>query len=183
MFTLRSAITTLLTAVLLLPAPALRASEPQAGKSASGSDPEVQGTDQMKSELQQLKQAVAALEQRLAAQEKAARDKAAQKPAPAQAAAAPPPAAEPDEMKDLGRRVSVLELEQATDRVKITGDFRFEAHSIRADVPAHFDGMNLQNGIVKAMFAVNALGRMPASMSEINGAIAGHYSDYQQFTN
>ena len=142
----------------------------------------------MKSDLQKLKQAVAALEQRLAAQEKAAQekaaqDKAAQKPAPAEAAAAPPPAAEPDEMKDLGRRVSVLELEQATDRVKITGDFRFEAHSIRADVPAHFDGMNLQNGIVKAMFAVNALGRMPASMSEINGAIAGHYSGYQQFTN
>lgn len=166
----RSAVNTLLTFVLLLWSPALYAEESQAGKADSGAGRTTAAADQMKTELQKLKDAVAALEQRLAAKEQTGQKPAAQ-----------PAGAEADEVKDLGRRVSVLEREQATDRVKITGDFRFEAHSIRAEVPAHFDGMQLQNGIVKAMFATSVLGRMPASVNEINGAVAGHSAAFQQF--
>lgn len=176
---LRFTTSTLLTFVLLIPSPALSAAEQQAGKPAADSGQAASATDQMKNELQRLRDAIAALEQRLAAQEKTSPAKAE---TAAGAGAAPASAVEPEEVKELDRRVSVLEREQATDRVKITGDFRFEAHSIRAEVPAHFDGMDLQNGIIKAMFAVNALGQMPASMNQINSVVASRPVEFQQFT-
>ena len=87
------------------------------------------------------------------------------------------------DVKELDKRVSATEREQALDRLRITGDYRFEAHSIAGKVPAHFDGMALQNLVVKTMFAMPILGRPPASVAEINNTVAGHYSDYQFFTN
>jgi hypothetical protein len=134
-------------------------------------------SDDLKQELEKLKKAVAALEERLKAQEK-------QTPVPAQALVQQKPASElVTDVKDLDKRVSATEREQALDRLRITGDFRFEAHSIAGKVPAHFDGMALQNLVVKSMFAMPILGRPPASVAEINNTVASHYSDYQYFTN
>ena len=118
---------------------------------------------------------MAALEERLKAQEKQA-----QAPAPAQ----PQHASElVSDVKELGERVSQTERGQALDRVRFTGDFRFETHAITGKIPAHFDGMALQNLVVKSMFAMPLLGRPPASVSEINNTVASHYGDYQYFTN
>ena len=44
------------------------------------------------------------------------------------------------------------ERKSALDRINFTGDFRFEAHNIDADLDAYFDGMELQNLMVDTMF-------------------------------
>jgi hypothetical protein len=130
----------------------------------------------LKDELEKLKQQVAALEERLKAQD----GKAA---APASAPKPPEPAASEvaATLKELDQRVSATERGQALDRIRFTGDYRFEAHAISGKVPAHFDGMKLQNLVVKTMFAMPVLGRPPASVNEINNTVNSHYADYQQF--
>ena len=135
-------------------------------------------TPSLKDELEKLKQQVAALEERLKAQEGQA---AAPAPAPAKAAE-PAPSEVAATLKELDQRVSATERQTALDRIRFTGDYRFEAHSIAGRVPAHFDGMQLQNLMVKTMFATPILGRPPASVSEINNAVSSHYADYLQFT-
>src|SRR5450759_2570392 len=170
-----------LSSILLiqLAGPVERAGD-AAGPAASegvAATPEADTSVELKQELEKLKKAVAALEERLKAQEK-------QTQAPAQALVPQKPASElVADVKDLDKRVSETEREQALDRLRITGDYRFEAHSIAGKVPAHFDGMALQNLVVKTMFAMPILGRPPASVAEINNTVAGHYSDYQFFTN
>jgi Protein of unknown function (DUF3373) len=155
---------------------AQNAAKSAASASASASAP-ADPADELKQELEKLKKAVAALEERLKTQEK-------QTQAPAQALVQQQPVSElVTDVKDLDKRVSATEREQALDRLRITGDYRFEAHSIAAKVPAHFNGMALQNLVVKTMFAMPILGRPPASVAEINNTVAGHYSDYQFFTN
>ena len=132
----------------------------------------------MRQEIEQLKKALAALEARLAAQEKTAQASQTQtqtdqsKTAELEAT-----------VRDLDQRVSESEMHGALDRVRITGDYRFEAHSIWGRVPAHFDGLSLQNLVVKTMFAMPILGRLPVSVDEINNTVAANSADYQQFAN
>ena len=144
------------------------------------------GADSQKAvaqEIERLKKSIADLEKRLAAQESAAQ--------PAKAASGTEKAKSPDasstEIKaridDLEKRVASAELQQAQDRVKFTGDFRFEAHSIWGNVPAHFDGMKFQNLVVRTMFAMPILGRPPQSVAEINNTVSSNYANYLQFTN
>lgn len=159
-----------------------------AGSPAPPTDPAAQssavpsGSDdptQLRKELEQLKQAVVALEQRLAAQE-SSKEKRTE---PAPQTAQPAVSAVVADVKDLDDRVSKTEREQALDRLRFSGDYRFEVHNIRGTVPAHFDGMALQNLVVKTMFAMPVLGRAPASVAEINQTINANYSQYQQFSN
>lgn len=128
--------------------------------------------DALRQEIERLKQSLQKLEQRLEAQEKAA----AQPPAPA---AAPVDVAA--QLKELDDRVSQTERGQATDRLRFTGDYRFEAHTIRGTVPSHFDGMQLQNLLVKTLFVSPILGRSPRSVAEINSTVAANAGAYQQF--
>jgi hypothetical protein len=132
----------------------------------------------LREEIEQLKKALKALESRLSAQEKAAEEKQSVPPAPA--------VTQVDlqkSLKELDRRVAKTEKNQALDKIQWGGDYRFEAHSINATVPDHFDGMKLQNLVVKSMFAMGATGQMPSSIGQINQIVASHYSDYQYFTN
>jgi hypothetical protein len=134
----------------------------------------------MQQEIDQLKKTLADLEKRLAAQETAAQ------PAKESAAAKTEGASSEEvnaRMDDLEKRVAASEVYQAQDRVKVTGDYRFEAHTIWGDVPAHFDGMALQNLVVKTMFAMPILGRPPQSVGEINNTVSSNYANYLQFTN
>ena len=147
---------------------------PDGAPAKASADPAADATAVLQQELDKLKQEVAALEQRLKAREQQAQQ-------PAQPA---PPASEvAASLKDLDQRVSATERGQALDRLRFTGDYRFESHSILGTVPAHYDGMQLQNLVVKTMFAMPILGRPPAGVTEINNTVASHYSDYQQFTN
>ncbi len=103
-----------------------------------------------------MKKAVAAMEERLATQEKATQEKAAQEK---KDEAKPQPAAEQQStaelaatVKDLDHRISQTERRGALDRINFSGDYRFEAHSIWGSVPAHYDGMQLQNLMVKTLW-------------------------------
>ncbi len=86
------------------------------------------------------------------------------------------------EVRDLEKRVMKNERKTALDRIHFTGDFRFEAHSIQADIPAHFDGMLLQKNLVDTMFYYGATGQFPAALGDVNSFVASHYGDYLYFT-
>ncbi len=126
-------------------------------------------TEQLRAEVEQMRKMLTAMEERLAAQEK----KQQEQPAAADTQA---------KVKELDQRVTKQERDSALSKVRFGGDYRFEAHSIKGTVPAHFDGMMLQNLVVKSMFAMNVLGRPPMSVNEINNAVATHYGDYKYFT-
>lgn len=88
------------------------------------------------------------------------------------------------EIKDLEKRVMKNERKTALDRIDFTGDFRFEANSITTETPAHFNGMQLQNMMVKTMFYMGATGSMqpPADFGDIDAFIAQNYASYLYFT-
>lgn len=140
----------------------------------AAASPGADSADTLKQELEKLKAEVAALEQRLKAQEQQSESQKQQPASPSEIAAS---------LKELDDRVSQTERGQALDRLRFTGDYRFEAHSIIGRVPAHFDGMRLQNLVVKSMFAMPILGRAPASVAEINNTVGSNYANYLQFTN
>ena len=160
---------------LLLSGPSVSAQtaeQPATGSGAVAASATPDTAEQLQQEINALKNALAALERRLAAQEK---QKQEQKPQPSTTELA-------SELKELDQRVSQTEREQALDRLKITGDYRFEAHTIAGRVPSHYDGMDLQNLLVKTMFSMPILGRPPGSVDEINRTVNTHFADYQQFT-
>ena len=145
------------------------------GPPANASAPSQTSTvsiEEMKQEIENLKKTLGALEQRLSEQEKQ------NQPQKQPAAAAEQLAAD---VKELDQRVSTAERGQALDRLRITGDFRFEAHSIMGHVPAHYDGMTMQNLLVKTMFSMPILGRPPSSVNEINSTVNKNWAGYQQF--
>lgn len=126
----------------------------------------------LRQEIEQLKQVIRNLEERLDRQEKAQAPKEQSQTEPLSVA-----------VEELEKRLSEAEKHGALDRVRLTGDYRFEAHTIWGRVPSHFDGMGLQNLVVKTMFAMPILGRPPSSVAEINNTVAANYADYLQFTN
>lgn len=95
--------------------------------------------------------------------------------------AEPSPTPDP-KVEELEKRIQKLERDAALDRVQFSGDFRFEAHSIDASVPNHFDGMALQNQVVNTLFYAGATGRFPQGMGQVNDFIRQNYSDYLYFT-
>jgi hypothetical protein len=137
-------------------------------------------TTELRQEVDQLKKTISLLEQRLAAQEQKA---------------APTSAAEPmqqnivdtsitTDVKELSERMSQGERKNALDRLNWSGDFRFQAYSYTSNIPNHFDGMQLQNLLVKTMFYMNTnAGQPPPSVAAITQNVSAHYADYLQFTN
>ena len=172
-----------------------------------------QDNSQMKQEIDQLKKQLAAMEERLAAQEKAAQDKAAEEAKKTEDAKKAEEARKEDtvsatdlqtQVKDIDQRLGKTERHSALDRLQWSGDFRVESHSIFGHVPAHFDGMRLQNLMVKTLWFGALNGYTPAQMGQIlssptlpngqantpanfasllNGAVAANYSSYQYFAN
>ncbi len=147
----------------------------KAGTDGAVASPGADSTEPLQQELEKLKKEVAALEARLKAQEQQSQLQKHQPAAPPSEVAA--------SLKELDQRVSDTERGQALDRLHFSGDYRFEAHSIIGRVPSHFDGMKLQNLVVRTMFAMPILGRPPASLTEINNTVSSNYANYLQFTN
>ena len=87
------------------------------------------------------------------------------------------------DLQDIEKRLEKVERASAQDRIRFTGDYRFEAHSITASIPDHFDGMKVQNGLVNTLFYYGATGSLPQSMAAVNQFVAQHYGDYLYFTN
>lgn len=137
----------------------------------AAAEPQRSEAQQLREEIDLLKKTIGALEQRLEAQEK--RQTEAADPVTEDTVA---------KVKELDRRVMKTERDTGLNRVRIGGDYRFEAHSIQGEIPDHVDGMKLQNLLVQTLFASSVLGRPPQSIDEISGTVAGNYSQYQQFT-
>lgn len=162
----------------------LAVSVPLSAQAPAQSSPE----EAMRAEIDQMKKQLAALEQKLADQEKAnqrAAEQAKAEQAKAEAAAAPQPESQQlvSKVKDLEHRVQKTERNAALDRVRITGDFRFEAHTINSTIPNHYDGMALQNLLVQAIFAMQQTGAPPTSVAQITNTVANNYGSYLYFTN
>lgn len=131
-----------------------------------------------------MKKAVAAMEERLAAQEKATQAKKDKEEVKQPSSESTNTVELTAAVKDLDHRVTQTERRGAMDRINFTGDYRFEAHSIWGNVPAHYDGMQLQNLVVKSLFYVNTNGgALPPSIDAINNNVAQNYAGYQYFTN
>lgn len=104
----------------------------------------------------------------------------------------PARAADDDErIDDLEKRLQKVERDSALDRVRFTGDFRFEAHSITATVPGYTDGLALQRDLVDTIFYFQRTGMPPIPgapgetarnvLDAYIGASADNYIAYQQY--
>lgn len=161
----------LILAILLVPAPLAWGQTPVPPGMTLGAVEEPQGENtQLRKEIEDLKKLLTALEDRLKAQEQK------------QQQIEPKQDKVVTDIKDLDKRVTRTERDTALQRIRWGGDYRFQAHSIRGDIPAHFDGMKLQNLLVRTMFAMNILGRPPMGVDEINQTVAANFSGYQYFT-
>jgi Protein of unknown function (DUF3373) len=153
---------------------------------------QAEDTAQLRKEVEQLKKTVAEMEARLAAQEK---------PQPA-AARKSETVSVPDlqaNVKDIDERVRETERKSYLDRLNWSGDYRFEAHTIRGSIPSHYDGMALQNLVVRTLWLTApssqgglGMGFDPAMLQAMTPAqfkgfldsqVTGNYSSYQFFTN
>jgi Protein of unknown function (DUF3373) len=156
--------------------------------------------EQMQQQINTLKNQLSALEGRLKAQEEAAKQKAAATPEEGTVSAGELKA----EVKELDQRVGKTERKSALDRLQWSGDFRVESHSIFGNVPKHYDGMQLQNLMVKSLWFAGQNGITPGQMAGmlssptlpngaantpanfaalVNGAVANNYGSYQFFAN
>jgi hypothetical protein len=160
---------------------------------AQSAPPATDDAAQLRQEIDQLKKTVNALEQRLDAQQKTAQPTVAQ-PADKKEEAVSTADLQTS-IRDLNDRVLESERKGLRDRLEWGGDYRFEAHTIRGNVPAHYDGMQLQNLTVKTLwlfapksqgglgmtFDPNMLGQMtPNQFSGFIGQqVQQNYSQYQ----
>ncbi len=127
---------------------------------------------------------MAALESRLAAQEKKDGDGQGAADGNHMFADQSSPSAATVDVKDINNRLNATERRSALDRLNWSGDFRFMGYSYTANIPSHFDGMQLQNLLVKTMFYMQTnQGQMPTSVTQINNNVGKKYSDYLYFTN
>jgi hypothetical protein len=141
----------------------------------------------MRQQIEQLTQTLAALEKRLETQEKLQQQQQVQQQQQQQAQQQRQVESTQKELSEkvdeLDTRVAKSEVRNALDRLNFSGDYRFEAHTIVGHVPQHYDGLALQNLVVKTMFAMPILGRMPTGVDEINNTVSNNYANYLQFTN
>ena len=166
-----------------------------AGLWAQTTPPATDDAAQLRQEIDQLKKTINTLEQRLDAQEKATQQNAT--PAPKEAVVTTQDL--DNRVRDLNDRMAETERRGLRDRLNWGGDYRFEAHTIVGNVPAHYDGMQLQNLTVKTLwlFAPTSQGGLgwtfdPSLLQQytpnqfagvINQQVQQNYSQYQFFTN
>lgn len=178
--------------ILLISVPATWA---QAPVPAANND-----TQQMQQQINELKKQISALEARLNAQDESAKDKKAETPVEGTVSVTELK----DQVKELDQRVGKTERRSALDRLQWSGDFRVETNSIFGNVPTHYDGMQVQNLMVKSLWFAGQNGITPGQMAGmlsaptlpngqpntpanfaalVNGAVANNYGGYQFFTN
>lgn len=148
-----------------------------------GSHPELRAQiEALKAEIQKLdalKGQMASLEQRLIESE--ARAAAVDKAGAEVSQVSKDLAMVQDDVDDLDKRMTNPERHAVVDAIEWGGDFRFEAHSIQAEVPAHFDGMALQKGIVDTMFYFTRTGGPPMAPGAAQAEIQANYGQYLGF--
>lgn len=160
-------ITVMIAGLFLLAGGTLRAQAPAQPAAVSTDN----ATD-LRQEIEKLKETVSALEQRLEAEDKAKKEEAASSPSELES-----------KFRDLNDRMNAAERKGVLDRLQWSGDYRYQVNSITGSQPAHFDGMMLQNLVVKTMFYMQTNGgAFPSGVDALNNNVAARYSDYQYFT-
>lgn len=171
---------------------------------AQTAPPATDDAAQMRQEIDQLKKTINSLEQRLDAQENSSKATSAQAPSapsPATQAVSAKNDAVSDlqtNVRDLNERVNQTERKTLRDRLEWGGDYRYEFHVIRGNIPTHYDGMQLQNLMVNTLwlftpqsqgglgmtFDPSMLGQMtPSQFSSFLGQqVQQNYAQYQFFT-
>lgn len=173
-----------------------------AGLWGQTSPPAADDTAQLRQEIDQLKKTVSALEQRLDAKQNPVSPVV-----PESSTVAPQPSSPKDEAvselqtstRDLNERVNQVERKTLRDRLQWGGDYRYEMHTIRGSIPAHYDGMQVQNLMVNTLwlfapqsqgglgmtFDPNMLSQMtPTQFAGFLGQqVQQNYAQYQYFTN
>lgn len=102
--------------------------------------------NQLRQEIDQLKKTVNVLEQKLDAQSK---------PVASEHATADLVSNYSElssDLKEMEKRLSETEKSTALDRVKFSGDYRFQVNAIWGNVPNYFNGLELRNYVVKSLF-------------------------------
>lgn len=134
----------------------------------------------LRQQIEQLKKTVAALEARLDAQEKQSTESSSK----AQATTTGEATVSAADLKDLNDRVDQAEKKDTLDRLNWSGDYRFQMYGFSSNYPAHYDGMQMQNLIVRSMFYMQTNGgAMPTSVADIQNNVNARYADYLNFTN
>lgn len=172
---------------------------------AQTAPPATDDAAQMRQEIDQLRKTINSLEQRLDAQESTSKTASPQPPsapsATTQAVSGKDEAVSDlqTNVRDLNERVNQTERKTLRDRLEWGGDYRYEFHVIRGNIPTHYDGMQLQNLMVNTLwlftpqsqgglgmtFDPNMLGQMtPTQFSAFLGQqVQQNYAQYQYFTN
>lgn len=175
------------------------------GMWAQTAPPATEDAAQLRQEIDQLKKNLNSLEQRLNAQDSAAKAAAVEapavRPAPAQQSSSKDEAVADlqTRVRDLNERVNQSERKTLRDRLEWGGDYRYEFHVIRGNIPDHYDGMQLQNLMVNTLwlftpqaqgglgmaFNPAILGQMtPSQFSGFLGQqVQQNYAQYNFFTN
>jgi hypothetical protein len=167
---------------------------------AQTAPPATDDAAQLRQEIDQLKKTLNSMEQRLDAQER--ESKAAVPQNAGTQAVLPKDETVTDlqtNVRDLTDRVNQSERKSLKDRLEWGGDYRFEVHTIRGNIPAHYDGMQVQNLMVNTLwlftpqakgglgmtFDPNMLSQMtPTQFSGfLQQQVQQNYSQYQYFTN
>lgn len=87
-----------------------------------------------------------------------------------------------EKVKELEKRVRDLETKSLKDRLKFSGEYRFEAHNLHYEFNDYFDGMQLQALTVGAMFYMGSNGgAFPTSPEDIQNNIEQNYGDWRGF--
>ncbi len=87
-----------------------------------------------------------------------------------------------EEVEILDDRMMVAEKHAILDKVRMSGEFRFQAHSIQADIPDHFNGIGIQGDLVNTLFYFQSNGAPPMDLDQVNDFIRDNYADYLYFT-
>ncbi len=87
-----------------------------------------------------------------------------------------------EEVEILDDRMMVAEKHAILDKVRMSGEFRFQAHSIQADIPDHFNGIGIQGDLVNTLFYFQSNGAPPMDLDQVNNFIRDNYADYLYFT-
>jgi hypothetical protein len=85
-----------------------------------------------------------------------------------------------EDMEDMDDRMMVAEKHAVLDRIRLSGDFRTQVHSIDGDIADRINGINVQRDLVNTLFFFGATGQPPQTpdLSDVDQFIQDNYDDY-----
>src|SRR5210317_1273189 len=85
-----------------------------------------------------------------------------------------------EDMEDMDDRMMVAERHAVLDKVRFSGDFRTQVHSIQGSMIDRIDGINVQKDLVNTLFFFGATGAPPQTpdLSDVDSFIQANYDDY-----